>query len=108
MASDDAKQFDTYPIGMSATLSEPFLVPSFADTIAATSGFAQRLSKRYQENPSVLYADTKTLISAGLGALFIPAPETVIEADFQSQPEDPAQPKAKPKPALQIRRKTAR
>lgn len=43
----------------------------------------------------------------GLGALLSPAPETLIEADFQSQTEnaDPAKPRAKP--ALPIRHRTS-
>jgi len=37
---------------MSAILSEPLPVPNFADVITGNSGIGQRLSKRYQEDPS--------------------------------------------------------
>jgi integrase len=55
---------------------------------------------------SRLYADTKTLVSAGLGALLSPAPKSVIEGNFTGQPEGAAKPKPKAKPALQSHQRT--
>ena len=56
---------------------------------------------------SRLYADTKTLVSSGLGALLAPAKKTVIKGDFQPQTEGATKPKPKAKPALQTRHKTS-
>lgn len=56
---------------------------------------------------SRLYAVSKTLVSAGLGALLSPAPEAVIERNFTGQPEGKAKSKPKAKPALQIRHKAS-
>lgn len=56
---------------------------------------------------SRLYADSKTLVSAGLGALLRPAPETVVTGIFTGQAEGTAKPGSKAKPTLQGRHKTA-
>jgi integrase len=56
---------------------------------------------------SRLYADTKTLVSSGLGALLAPAKKTVINVDFQPQADDGAKPKRKAKSSLPTRHRTA-
>ncbi len=78
--------------------------------LASTQGiFAAQSALRHAQisTTASYYTDKKRRITAGLGALLSPAPETVIEGDFQIQTEGAAKPKPKAKPDLPTHHKTA-
>lgn len=78
--------------------------------LASTQGiFAAQSALRHAQisTTASYYTDKKRRITAGLGALLVPAKKTVIKGKFTRQPQDAAKPKPKAKPALPTHTKTA-